>query len=59
MADKFITIHTGKTFIYILDVPPEEDSQFINGLLLTYLKTTKEEKIYGQNLTVLMTYADT
>lgn len=59
MADKFITIPTGKTFIYILDVPPEEDFLFINGLLLTYMKTTKEEKISGQNLTVLMTYADT
>lgn len=32
MADKFITIHTGKTFTYILDVPLEEDFQSINGL---------------------------
>lgn len=59
MADKSIIIPTGKTFIYIQDAPPEEDFLFINGLLHTYLKTIKEEKIYGQNLTVLMIYADT
>lgn len=59
MADKYITILTGKTFTYILDVHPEEHFLFINGLLHTYLKTIKDEKIYGQNLTVLMTYVDT
>lgn len=59
MADKYITILTGKTFIYTLDVHPEEDFLYINGLLHTFLKTIKEEKIYGQNLTVLMTYVDT
>lgn len=59
MADKYITILTGKTFIYTPDVHPEEDFLYINGLLHTFLKTIKEEKIYGQNLTVLMTYVDT